>query len=377
MRKIISAAPVPKERDDALRPVANRLYAVLADLRHCQTAYGLKARHLATLAVMIGFLKGQDHTMVFASNRILQERLNNISLRSLQRALADLVASGMIERRASPNGKRFALRHRGINSAIAFGFDVRPLLDRAAEIRHLAEACRIEDAKAALLRQQLRGAITDLETALPHHERLAELRLALRRKLRAPQFEMLLAEVRSLVPDSPTGSLAEIQILETASGAGEMTRCDSHFGMHHHKSDEELKDKKGGEKEKGRPDDTEAALPSADKLMAAVLTACPEVMSYQSVPARSWSDLREQAPTLASWVGISATLLHALQGRFGSDLSAVAIFCLLQVSPSIRKPGAYLASLVTGARSSGFDPLQWLRRLAASAGRRALPAPNV
>lgn len=369
MEKISLAAPVQKERDNPLRPVVDQLYAVLADLRHCQTAYGLKARHLTTLSVMMGFLKGQNHTMVFASNCTLQERLNNVSLRSLQRSLADLVASGMIERRSSPNGKRFALRYRGGRDAVAFGFDLGPLLRRASEISHLAESHRSEVAKAAVLKLRLRQALTSLATALPHHPRLPDLRCALRRKLIPSQLEVLLSDVKSILPNSTDNGAAEVQILESTSIAKKMTRSDSHFGMHHHKSDKEFKDLMGGEDQEDR-DVGEGPLPSNDELINLVLTACPDVACFQTRPARSWPELRDQAPQLASWIGVSTSLLTGLYQRFGNDQAAIAIFCLVQASPNIRSPGAYLSSLVQGARSGSFNPMRWLRRflIASNAG---------
>lgn len=368
------AAPVRKERADLLRPVVDQLYAVLNDLRHCQTAYGLKARHLTTLSVMIGFLKGQGHMMVFASNRTLQERLNNVSLRSLQRSLADLVASGMIDRRSSPNGKRFALRYRGSRDALAFGFDLSPLLRRAAEIAHLAEGHRAEVAEAAVLKLRLRQALTSLETALPHHECLPDLRCALRRKLTPSQIELLISEVECILPEAGANSAAEVQILESTSTATEMACSDSQFGMHHHKSDKEHKDLMGKEEQEDPNDTADGPLPCQDELMNLVMSACPEVTSYQAEPARCWTDLRDQAPRLASWIGVSTPLLERLYKRFGEDRAAVAVFCLLQASPSLRSPGAYLSSLVQGTRSGSFSPMRWLRRFAFAPGSNKPPA---
>lgn len=367
MEKISIAGPGPMARADGVRPLAEALYAVLNDLRECQTAYGLKARHLTTLATMISFLKGQSHTLVFASNRKLQERLNNISLRSLQRNLADLVEAGMIERRASPNGKRFALRYHGSSDAVAFGFDMEPLLARAAEVHHLAEGYRAEASRCRQLKLQLRKVITAVEGALPCHERLGELRASLRRKLTSPQLEILIAEAKSFLPNLAAEPRNNITILETASTAEKLAPCDSQSGTHHHRSEKDLKIKIGEEQKTDAAEGGALILPGPDELLETVLSACPEVRAYQDETATSWGQLRDQAPTFASWVGVPSSLVHRLHGRFGCDLGAVAIFCLLQAAPQIRKPGAYLASLVSGARADGFQPLRWLRRLAAAA----------
>lgn len=73
----------------------------------------------------------------------------------MRRHLAALVDAGLIERRDSPNGKRYAHRGRGGEIEAAFGFSLAPLLARAAEIANLAqqvaaERLRFKRAKEAL-----------------------------------------------------------------------------------------------------------------------------------------------------------------------------------------------------------------------------------
>lgn len=53
------------------------------------------------------------------------------------RRLASLVEAGLIIRRDSPNGKRFARRGQGGEIESAFGFDLTPLIARVAEIHKL------------------------------------------------------------------------------------------------------------------------------------------------------------------------------------------------------------------------------------------------
>jgi replication initiation protein RepC len=67
-----------------------------------------------------------------------------------------LVDAGLIERRDSPNGKRYAHRGRGGEIEEAFGFSLAPLVARAAEFASLAqqvplsEKLRFKRAKEAL-----------------------------------------------------------------------------------------------------------------------------------------------------------------------------------------------------------------------------------
>ena len=73
---------------------------------------------------------------------------------TLRRHLACLVDAGLIIRRDSPNGKRFARRGQGGAIEDAFGFDLTPLVARAAEIENLAEEVRAENRATALLREK-------------------------------------------------------------------------------------------------------------------------------------------------------------------------------------------------------------------------------
>jgi len=79
--------------------------------------------------------------IVFPSNKELSIRAHGMAPATLRRHLAVLVEAGLIIRRDSPNGKRFALRGQGGEIADAFGFDLTPLVARATEIENLAEEC--------------------------------------------------------------------------------------------------------------------------------------------------------------------------------------------------------------------------------------------
>ena len=95
---------------------------------------------------------------------------------TLRRHLACLVDAGLIIRRDSPNGKRFA-REAGGAIEDAFGFDLMPLVARAAEIENLAEEVRAENRAMALSREKItltrrdiaKMIATGLEEGVPGH----------------------------------------------------------------------------------------------------------------------------------------------------------------------------------------------------------------
>ncbi len=82
--------------------------------------------------------------IVFPSNKALSARAHGMSDRTLLRHLTDLVATGLIIRRDSPNGKRYARKDASGQDRFshAYGFDLTPLVARVAEFESLAEELR-------------------------------------------------------------------------------------------------------------------------------------------------------------------------------------------------------------------------------------------
>lgn len=87
--------------------------------------------------------------VVFPSNAQLSTRANGIAGTTLRENLAILVNAGMIHRKDSPNGKRYARKDRAGDLEDAFGFSLAPLLARSEELARLAQ-------QAAAERQQLK-----------------------------------------------------------------------------------------------------------------------------------------------------------------------------------------------------------------------------
>jgi replication initiation protein RepC len=92
--------------------------------------------------------------IVFPSNRELSLRALGLCERSLARHLSCLVDAGLIIRCDSPNGKRYA--RKGASGAVeaAYGFDLTPLVLRAAEIEDAADGERRQAAEARALRER-------------------------------------------------------------------------------------------------------------------------------------------------------------------------------------------------------------------------------
>ena len=111
-------------------------------------------RSLAVLNALLSFhpettLAAEDDLIVFPSNEQLCLRTHGMPPSTLRRQLAALVDAGLIVRRDSPNGKRYARNGRGGEITLAFGFDLSPLAARAEEFERIAEEI---DAEARTVR---------------------------------------------------------------------------------------------------------------------------------------------------------------------------------------------------------------------------------
>lgn len=92
-------------------------WRVFRDIREAKKALGATDRALAVLNALLTFhrdeeLTGEGNLVVFPSNEQLIRRANGMPPTTLRRHIAVLVDCGLIIRRDSPNGKRFARKCR-------------------------------------------------------------------------------------------------------------------------------------------------------------------------------------------------------------------------------------------------------------------------
>nr|MCU0912031.1 replication initiation protein [Paracoccaceae bacterium] len=155
----LAEAPAPDGAPDK--------WAILRDLTAARAAFAVTDRDLAVLAALLSFhpaprLEDDAALVVHPSNAALGARAHGMAEATLRRHLAALVRAGLVVRHDSPNGKRYALR--GPDGAVeaAFGFDLRPLLVRAAEISAAAAEARAAEAALARLRTRTVLALRDI-----------------------------------------------------------------------------------------------------------------------------------------------------------------------------------------------------------------------
>jgi replication initiation protein RepC len=143
---------------------------VIEDIRE---PLGLKGTSISLLRAMISFIKGDqitaagdDSHICFASNAALAKR-THVSIQTVERHIAKLVSLGLLTRRSSANGKRWARRDRNGRVVLATGLSLLPLSERFAEFLQLNQIHQDNLAKLSLLRDRCVIALTKLKHFVP------------------------------------------------------------------------------------------------------------------------------------------------------------------------------------------------------------------
>jgi replication initiation protein RepC len=100
--------------------------------------------------------------IVFPSNDQLALRAHGMAPSTMRRHLALVVDAGVIIRGDSPNGKRFARKSASGSLSHAFGFDLTPIVARAAEFETIAEEVRADERALRYAREQITLARRDI-----------------------------------------------------------------------------------------------------------------------------------------------------------------------------------------------------------------------
>ena len=169
-RRTIDAAILKHQAatQEDLPPAGANKWEVLRELAAARVAFGLSDRDLTVLQALVSFhqatiLGGNDSELiVHPSNKAICERLNGMPCSTMRRHLSNLVQTGFVVRRDSPNGKRYARRYG--DEKVAFGFDLSPLVRRFQEVCEAAETVRAAEerykrlrATVSLMRRDLAG----------------------------------------------------------------------------------------------------------------------------------------------------------------------------------------------------------------------------
>ncbi|MCO7728860.1 replication initiation protein RepC [Brucella intermedia] len=347
-------------------------WKVFRDVCEARTMLGIQDRALSVLNALLSFypeseLADNAGLIVFPSNAQLSVRAHGISGATLRRALATLIEAGLIDRRDSPNGKRYAHRDRAGEIEEAFGFSLAPLLARHAELAQLAqqvaeEARLFRRAKEALTicRRDVRKLIT---AAI--EEGIAGNWL---------HMEAMYVDLMSRLPRSPSRQIIEglldemkllreevINHLEIQENSNEMSGNDDHNERHIQNSNTEsiIESEPRSEKEQGAANPLEkptTSTPLKAFPLSMVLQACPEIINYGPAGAiANWRDLMTAAVVVRSMLGVSPSAYQEACEIMGQENAAVVIACILERAGHIKSAGGYLRDLTARAERGEFS----------------------
>ena len=96
-------------------------------------------------------------------------RAHGMPASTLRRHLAVLVDAGLIVRRDSPNGKRYARKVTPARIELAFGFDLSPLVVRSEEFESLAAAIETEARALKRVRERITLCRRDIAKMIARH----------------------------------------------------------------------------------------------------------------------------------------------------------------------------------------------------------------
>ncbi|MBO0134243.1 plasmid replication protein RepC [Agrobacterium burrii] len=357
-------------------------WKVFRDVCETRERFGLQDRALAVLDALLTFypdaqLDAENGLVVFPSNAQLSVRAHGITESTLRRQLGALVEAGLIQRRDSPNGKRYAHRSRDGEIEQAYGFDLSPLVARAAELALLAqdvaaERMRFRRAKEALTicRRDVRKLITaaieegapgnwaHVETIyigiLGRHPRYPD-----RKQIEATldEMELLRAEVLNLL---------EMQS-ETENMHGNAMLGDRHIQNSNTESINELEPRSREEQGESAPEEPHAtSVPPGEtkaKLeqiktfpLGMVLRACPQIVDYgPDGGIAHWRELMTAAVVVRSMLGVSPSAYEEACNAMGPENAAVAMACILERSNFINSAGGYLRDLTKRSERGQFS----------------------
>ncbi|WP_121068058.1 plasmid replication protein RepC [Chachezhania antarctica] len=374
-RRPISRAQLQAIPDtqDPLRPVNK--WALFRELSKAQAAFGLSERELTVLQGLLSFhpedeLGAAARMIVFPSNRALCERLNGMACSTMRRHLSRLIASGLIIRRDSPNGKRYSRRDG--DDRVAYGFDLSPLPRRQEEIFRAADDARASETRLRRLREMVSLMRRDLAAVAEYGhdmqpgraiwDRFADLAAltgrALRRKLDTDALDALRGELDTALTEAR-------DLVDTAHAADpSTTACQDE--QHHHNSNKDSLDLEPCNETRRISDDAHVFQmtgrddpPERDKaprLPLQMITACcPTALDFHEGPIRHWHQLFNTASRISPAMGITPSAWEDAQRAMGPEQAAIVVVAMLERFSEIKSPGGYLRALSRKAANGGFS----------------------
>ncbi len=355
---------------------------------------GLPDRAIAVLSALLSFhqettLTAGHPLIVFPSNEKLCSRAHGIAPATLRRHLAALVEAGIVIRRDSPNGKRYARRGVDGEVSLAFGFELTPLVARSEEFEALAAEVQAERRALRLARERITLARRDItkmillgmEDALPGNwQGLHGQYLALVGRLkRSYDF----TELGAIATDLEDFSAEILKHLELFMNSTNLSANESHSERHKQNSKSDLYESEpafeedwsgdrqpdpetlctaqAGQDSEGEDAAAGTSRPSLGTPLPMVIEACPDILDYisgregerNSPP--NWPELLKAAELVRAMLGISPHAWRDAVETMGQVDASIVVAAILQKGEEVRFPGGYLRALTEKKREGQFS----------------------
>jgi replication initiation protein RepC len=344
-------------------------WQVYRDLCEGKSIIGIGDRSLAILAGLLSFhpddeLSEENGLIVFPSNKQLSLRSHGMANATLRRHLAALLDCGIILRRDSPNGKRYARKGRGGELEDAFGFSLAPLLVRAEEFHQAAERVRADNRALKLMRERITLQRRDIAKlidaaieegvpgpwqALSRHFRLVVDRLP--RKASIVELEPFAVELDQIRDEVDIALNNFMNVTNPSANESQNERQQSDSNPDSHFEFEPAFEKARGSAEPRREPQE---LPKTYHL-GLVLKACPDIADYAAAGISNWRDLMATAAQVRGYLGVSPSAYEDACHVMGPETAAIVVACILQRAQHINSAGGYLRALTEKARAGQFS----------------------
>jgi replication initiation protein RepC len=349
-----------------------------------KTKLGASDRALGVLNALLSFHPDTDLVegeglVVFPSNAQLSLRAHGMAPATLRRHLAVLVECGLVVRRDSPNGKRYARKDQSGDIRQAFGFDLTPLLARAREFEAMAETVRGERRALQLLKERItilrrdiskmlsfgleEGILTDWQGyRLAYQEVVSQMpRTASRMELEpiAQALAQLAQSVRKVLENH----------VKTQNPSANESHSERHIQNPETESHGIEARAQKAPKRHTRPTPETRNRPSRGYPLELVLRACPDIVHYARNGVSDWGALVDAANLVRGALGISLDAWQQACATMGPADAAISVATILQRTEQINNPGGYLRSLTGKARAGRFSAGPMLMALLRTADR--------
>jgi replication initiation protein RepC len=264
--------------------------------------------------------------------------------------------------------------HTGGEIKLAFGFDLAPLVVRAAEFERLAEeieaearAVRLAKERITLCRRDIAKMIaTGIEEGVPTkragqgpaswqevHVIFRGLVGGISRTAGLGELEAAADALSSLADDIL--NLLEVQVKLTNMSANE-SQNERHIQNSNPDSLTDLEPSlQKGRARTGEPTLPPTVPPEKTYTLGMVLKACPDIVDYAKGGIGNWRDFLATATVVRPMLGISPSAWEGAQAVMGDTQAAIVLACLLQRSSAIQSAGGYLRELTRRARAGEFS----------------------